>query len=129
MNNLNVKDIEMVIVVEDGLRHQFKTFKDVLRSTVYSARQPHSDIALALKLTPNMLTRMMAENENDTARFPANLVVPLILFTGDLRPVQWLVCTLLESPEQKREKALDQAVELLPQLERTLELLQGAASG
>ena len=119
----------MIVLVEEGLVRQFKTFKDVLRSVVYSARQPFSDVAVALSLTPNMLTRMMAENDNDSVRFPANLVVPLILYTGDLRPVQWLVCTLLQTPEQKREEALDQAVELLPKLKRTLEVLQGAEDG
>lgn len=126
MNNLYTENQEITVVVEVGLLDQFQTFRDVLRSAVHNGKKTLSQVAYELGLTQGKLSRMLAENEADTVRFPANLVAQLIEVTGDLRPIEWLAVKFLETPEQKRENALDRAAELLPQLGRVFADLQGA---
>ena len=129
MNNLHTKTSERVIVVEDGLLRKHPTFNHVLRAAVYSSGSVLADIAHALNVTPNKLSRLLAENENDTVRFPASLIAPLIQATGDTRPIQWLACAFLESPEEKRNKAMDRLAELIPEIQSTLEEYRGAENG
>ena len=121
-----VKAKQMELCFEPGLLEQFPTFRDLLRGAVYGCGRPFKHVAAELDMTASRLSRMLAENPDDPIHFPAEKLPELIEYTGDRRPVYWMVERFLEDADTKRKNAVDQMVTLLPQIES---LLRTAATG
>jgi hypothetical protein len=101
---------------EAGLTEQFPEFRDVVKASVYSCGRQFKAVAADLDMSSAELSRKLADNPNDPVNFPLHLLPALIEATKDKRPVYWLVEKFLEDPKTKRDRALSQFADLLPQM-------------
>lgn len=101
---------------EPGLTHQFVEFRDVVKASVYSCGRQLKSVAADLDMTSSELSRKLADNPNDPVNFPLHMLPALVRATGDKRPIYWLVETFLEDEDVKRQRALAQLSDLMPQL-------------
>ena len=107
---------QVEINFEAGLTQQFPRFADVVKASVYSCGRAIKSVAADLDMTSSELSRKLADNPNDNVHFPLELLPALITATGDKRPVYWLVETFLEDATTKRERAIAQLSDVLPQI-------------
>lgn len=109
---------------EGGLTDQFPLFRDCIRSAVYGCGRQFKAVAADLDMSPSKLSRMLADNPNDTLNFPLDLLPSLIDATKDKSPIYWLIESFLEDPEQRRNRAVSQIESMLPQLSALLKQAQ-----
>jgi hypothetical protein len=100
-----------------GLTEQFPAFRDVVKASVYGCGRQLKAVAADLDMTSSELSRKLGDNPNDPVNFPLNLLPDLIRATGDKSPLYWLVESFLENPEIKRQRAVAQLADMLPQLQ------------
>lgn len=108
---------QVEINFEAGLTGQFPEFRDVVKASVYSCGRALKSVAADLDMTSSELSRKLADNPHDPVHFPLHLLPALIRATGDKRPVYWLIEAFLEDEDTKRNRALAQLSDLLPQLQ------------
>ena len=101
---------------EPGLTGRYPDLIDLIAAVVYGNRLGLSEIAAALDMAPSQLSRMLNRQSDDKRHFPANALPALITVTGDLRPVYWLVEAFIESPDVRKQRAVDEISALLPRI-------------
>lgn len=105
---------------EPGLTQRYPDLIDLIAAVVYGNRLGLNDIAGALDMAPSQLSRMLNRQSDDKRHFPANALPALIAATGDLRPVYWLVERFVESPDVRKQRAVDELATLLPRIDELL---------
>lgn len=103
---------------EGGLTDRYSTFGDCLKASVYSCGRQLKAVASDLDMSPSELSRKLADNPHDPVHFPAIRLPELLVSTGNLDPLYWLVEKLCASPDLKRRKSIDRLARLLPEIER-----------
>jgi hypothetical protein len=98
-----------------GLTVQYRTWRDVLVAAVYASRGGSGSVAQHLDMGPSELAKRLGEgNGVDNRPLRVEDAIGIIEATGDMRPVYWLIERFLESPEVKKQRALDQFSALAP---------------
>ena len=103
---------------DGGLCEQYLKFQEVLQASLSGCGKPQKTVAADLDMTSSELSRKLADNPNDPVHFPVHRLPDLLVATGDLRPIYWLIEKFLDDPETKRRRAASELAELLPKLQR-----------
>lgn len=107
---------QLSLTLEGSLVHQFPSFLDMVRASIYNCGRQFKAIAADLDLSVSELSRMLAENPTDPRYFPMTRLPELVRATGDKRPILWLVESFLDDPEARKLHAVDRLSALLPEL-------------
>ena len=103
-----------------SLLHQYPDFMDAVRASVHGCGAPHKNIAADLDMSNSELSRRLAENPNDTLRFPLALLPQLLAATGDYTPLYWLCERFLQDAEARKKQAVSDLIRIMPQLHEIL---------
>jgi len=97
-----------------GLTAQFKSLRQVLCASVYGSRASLNGVASDLDVSPSELSRMLNRGIADERKLDADDIEKIIVSTGDLRAVQWMIEKFLQNPDQVRAAAAVQLAQILP---------------
>lgn len=110
---------QLMIDFQQGLVEQFPEWGDMIRESVYGCGKPFKVIAADMDMSSSELSRRLSVS--DDLPLHALDLPRLIQATGDKRPVYWLIEYLLEDPESKRKRAIDELSRMLPAIQQALE--------
>lgn len=120
--------MQLTLTLAPGLTQRHRTLRDCLQTAVIRSKGGVAGIAPALDMSPSLLGRKLAGNEDDPHRtldidhFDALLTE--LARELDHTPLYWLIEKYLPSDEQRRGAAVDQIAALLP---RMMELVAEAS--
>lgn len=109
--------MQLTLQLQPGLTQQHKTLRECVAAAVYQHRAGIGGVAAAIDMSPSELGRRLNHSKDDPQRnLDIDLLAQIIEATGDHRPVLWLIEKFLPSDEQKRQAAVDQLSNLMPQI-------------
>ncbi len=109
---------------ELGLIDQYTTFREVCAAAVSNCGRPQKHVAADLDMTASELSRKLADNPNDPVHFPIDKLPELILSTGDMRPVHWLIEKFCDDPDSRHRRQVAHLTKLMGEVEQTLKSLK-----
>lgn len=114
------RSFQASVPIDTGLLDEFPEFRDAIKASVYSCGRAFKAVAADLDMSVSELSRKLSDNPNDPVHFPLHRLPELIQATGDMKPIYWLIKKFIESPESRRERAIDELTKLLPQIHAAL---------
>ena len=109
-----------------SLTTQFPRFRDVLVAAVYGSPGGLNAVATHTDQSPSDLQKRLAAEPGDTRPMRESDILGIIEQTRDARVIYWLVERYLQSPEARKQQAVEQIAGLMPSL---LNLLEQAGVG
>ena len=115
--------MQLTLDFRPGLTQQHRTLRECVAATVYQHNQGIGGVATALDMSPSELGRRLNHTKDDPQRnLDIDDFVDLVAATGDHRPIYWLIERFLPSDAQKRQAAVDQLTNLMPQIAALLQV-------
>ena len=109
--------MQLTLQLQPGVTQRFRTLREVSHWCALNHRGGVAAIAASVDMSPSALARKLAGNADDPHRtLDIDDWVRTIEATGDYTPVFWLIEKFLPSDEQKRQAAVDQLSNLMPQI-------------
>lgn len=118
---------QMSIDFTPGLLEQYPDLMDCVRAAVYGCGKPLKIIAADCDLSESGLSRRLANNPDDQVHFPLHKLPALVRATDDTRPIEWLMLSLMQNPEEKRQHAVRQIAQLAPIMQNLIAQLGAMA--
>lgn len=106
--------MQLTLSFDAGYAECYATCREFVASRVHMQGKPQKAIAADMDLSPSLLSRKLAQGENDTTRFTLDELEKFMLVTGDISPIYYLV-----------EKFIAQGKGELEYLERRIAELRG----
>jgi hypothetical protein len=115
--------MQLTLDLTGSLTQRFKTLRECTHWSALNARGGIAAVAAGIDMSPSQLARKLAGNPDDPHRsLDIDDWVRAVEASGDLSPVYWLVERFLPSDAQKRQAAVDQLAQLMPQIAALLEV-------
>lgn len=108
-----------------GLTEQFKSFEDVVLATVRNGGVKQGTIAGKCDVSPSEFSKSL--NRYEDRRLDMGWLENIVDETGDFRPIYYLMEKYLESPDSKRQRAVDLLTQMLPLIREAAETLKSEA--
>jgi hypothetical protein len=112
--------MQLTLTLAPGLTQRHRTLRDCLQTAVIKSKGGVAGIAPSVDMSPSLLGRKLAGQEDDPHRTldidDFDAVLSALAQDGDHTPLFWLIEKYLPSDEQRRAAAIDQVSTLMPRL-------------
>lgn len=117
---------QLTLELQPNLLQRYSTLRQCLYHAAMNYPRGIKSLAADLDLSESELTRRLNPSDGDPRSCDVNLMVQIIDATGDLTPLHWLMARFLRDAETRKQAAVDQLAQLLPQIAT---LLADASAG
>lgn len=118
----------MTLNFEPALPDRFPSLRSYIAHRASIQRKPAKVIAADMDMSPSALSRKLNPGEGDTQRFNVDDLEGYIASTGDAAAViEYLAAKFLDTPEQRRQRALEKFEAMLPEIMNAVSSLKAAA--
>lgn len=119
---------QLTLDFEPALPEQFPTLRAYIAFRVQEQRLNALKLAGQMDLSPSTLSRKLNQPDGDSQRFNCDDLEAYIKATGDVSSVMaYLAAKYMDDPAAKKQRLLNQAAHLLPQLAQVLASLKESA--
>jgi hypothetical protein len=101
---------------DGSLLDQYPAWRDVVTASVYSCGRPFKQIAADLDMSVSELSRKLNHNPGDNVEFPLPRFDELLIATGDIRPVYWLIEKFVQDGSVRKKQAMNELMRMLPHI-------------
>lgn len=112
--------MQLTLTLAPGLTQRHRSLRDVTQTAVIKSKGGIAGVAPTVDMSPSLLGRKLAGNEDDPHRTldidDFDKVLDALAREGDHTPLFWLIEKYLPSDEQRRAAAIDQLHALMPRL-------------
>lgn len=126
----SVAHSNLTVTFDPALPEQWTSLRAYVAFRVQEQRLNAANLAGKMDLSPSALSRKLNQPEGDTQRFNCDDLEAYIQATRDIGAVVgYLVAKYMETPEQRKARAIASVEEATKSLERALAVMKAAGDG
>jgi hypothetical protein len=118
---------QLTLDFQPGLAERHASLLACIRESVYTHRNPLKTIAADTDQSQSELSRKLSGNPDDPRRLSVEDFEKLLVATGDLTPIYYLVEKYLTNEGVKQKRAMAELAKLMPSLEALVKQAAGAS--
>ena len=118
---------QLTLNFEPSLPERFGSLREFIAFRVHELKLCAKSLASDMDLSPTVLSRKLKPGEGDTSKLSVDDLEAYIHATKDTAPLEYLAAKFMDSPDQRKARALSRVETLLAQLESAAASLKGAA--
>lgn len=120
--------VQLNLDFEPGLTARYRFLEDAVAATVYAHEAGVGVVAARLDMSPSELSKRLTAHleakAGDISNRPLRVcdMTDILVTTGNLLPIYWLIERHLKDPEAQRTEAIHKLAQILPIIENLVEL-------
>lgn len=118
---------QLTLDFQPGLTERHASLLACIRESVYTHRNPLKTIAADTDQSQSELSRKLSGNPDDPRRLSVEDFEKLLVATGDLTPIYYLIEKYLTDEGVKQKRAMAELAKLMPSLEALVKQAAGAS--
>lgn len=111
-----VSNNQLTLELQPGLLQRYSTLRQCVYHTALNYARGMKSLAADLDLSESELSRRLNPSEGDNRSCDVDLMARIIAATEDHTPIHWLMARFLRDAETRKQAAVDQLAQLLPQI-------------
>ena len=118
---------QLTLDFEPSIPERWPSLREYVRHRIEANPKPAKTIAAEMDISPSLLSRKLSPGDGDTQRLNTEDLERYMAVTGDTAPIEYLAAKFMQGNDARKAHALARVEEMIPELERTLRVLKGAA--